>query len=544
MKTSNLQPESFLARPQHIERSQSQIFDLAVVGGGITGAGVAREAAMRGLSVCLIEQADFGEGTSSRSSKLAHGGLRYLENFEFDLVSEALRERQHLLHMAPHMVKPLRFLMPLYKGDRVGPLKMRAGMILYDLLSAFKSPKFHEGVSKAEIVKCYPTLKSEGLKSGFLYSDALMDDDRLVHETLRSAVEEGAVVMSYVSAQKFQQNSNGVCELICKDRLSDLDLNVRAEHVVSCTGPWTDLFAKKVSSDWSNRMRPSKGIHITLPKNILKLDSAVVMAADKDKRILFCIPREGFDIVGTTDTDFVSEPGQVSSTKEDVAYILNILKEYYPGLSIGFGDILFSYSGVRPLVNDGSADESKVSRSHWVQTDADKRVTYISGGKYTTYLAMAEDALKSALKSSKKLKQKIKKINTRRPFVELNSPDNIQLAQEKLLSMTGLAWSEQDVLEFVNRHGALSVEFVKAWPSSSPHVLEALVAIHYYFCGSLKDFYFRRVPYLLKGLPYAEQTYTDVFEVFKAELGWSKQELTNQVESLNQAVKFETEWRS
>jgi len=533
---------SFIHRKEHISQMLDKTFDLVVVGGGITGAGVVRDAAMRGLSVCLIEQADFGEGTSSRSSKLAHGGLRYLENFEFDLVSEALHERQNLLEMAPHMVKPLRFLMPLYKGDRVGPFKMKLGMIFYDLLSSFKTPKFHESISKKEIQKRYPEIKNEGLKSGFLYSDALMDDDRLVYETLSSAVKHGAVVASYVSAQSYRVE-DGQSVVKCKDEMNGDSFEIKAAHTASCVGPWTDVFAKKVSKDWKPRMRPSKGIHITLPKEILKLDSAVVMAADKDKRILFCIPRDGFDIVGTTDTDFEDDPERVNSQKEDVDYVLNILKEYYPGVSISQKDVLFSYSGVRPLVNDGSEDESKVSRSHWVQTDIENKVTYISGGKYTTYLAMAEHCVKDILKHSLALKKKSTKVNTRVPFDLINSKENMPFAKVRLKESGFVSWSDAEIEIFVERHGALGFSFAQKWQKRSLFELEALVAIHHYFCGSLKDFYFRRVPYLLQGMAFAEKTYEEVFGIFKTELSWSDSDLEQRKKDLQTAIDFETSWR-
>jgi glycerol-3-phosphate dehydrogenase len=534
---------SFTKRNAHISQMKDKVFDLVVVGGGITGAGVVRDAAMRGLSVCLIDRGDFGEGTSSRSSKLAHGGLRYLENFEFDLVSEALHERQNLLQMAPHMVKPLRFLMPLYKGDRVGPLKMKAGMILYDLLSSFRTPKFHESISGRKIKERYPKIKSEGLRSGFLYSDALMDDDRLVYETLSSATKYGAVVASYVSAEDYKVE-DGISVLTCKDKFSGDTFKIKGLHTASCVGPWTDLFAKKVSPDWKDRMRPSKGIHITLPKDILKLDTAVVMASDKEKRILFCIPREDFDIIGTTDTDFGKDPSKVRSQIEDVDYVINILKEYYPKVNITYKDILFSYSGVRPLVNDGSEDESKVSRSHWIQTDKENKVTYISGGKYTTYLAMAEHCVKDILKNSPLLKKKSHKANTRVPFVELNSIENMEFAKIRIKESGLVEWTQDAINCFVDRHGALAFSHAQKWPSKSVYELEALIAIHYYFCGSLKDFYFRRVPYLLQGLDFAEKTYDEVFQVFMRELGWSDQNLDKNKNELQAAIEFETGWRN
>ncbi|MGH1467948.1 MAG: FAD-dependent oxidoreductase [Bdellovibrionales bacterium] len=534
---------SFLNRPKHLKASKGKTFDLLVVGGGITGAGVARDAAMRGLSVCLVERGDFGEGTSSRSSKLAHGGLRYLENLEFDLVSEALHERQNLLSMASHMVKPLRFLMPIYKEDRVSPLKMKMGMLLYDVLAAFNVPKFHESVSARKIKEDYPNIKSDNLRSGFLYSDALMDDDRLVHETLRSAVKEGAVVLNYVEGGDYEVNKNGECSLTCEDKLTGEKFRVLARHTVSSVGPWTDQFAAQVNNEWEPRMRPSKGVHITLPKDKLNLKTAVVMAADKQNRILFCIPREGFDIVGTTDTDFVEDPSLVRAEKKDVDYILNILKEYYPNTSVGYEDILFTYAGVRPLVNDGSESESKVSRSHWIKTYTEDKVTYISGGKYTTFLAMAEDCVDKVVQATSLGKKANKKSDSRKVLVELNTEENNALALKRFVKSELIDWPEDVRVSFVKRHGAQAVSFIKEWPGLRVEELEAKIAIHYYFCAALKDFYFRRVPYLLKGVSCLKDTLSTVGAVFEEDLGLNDEQFSAQLESLEKAVNFEEFWR-
>jgi glycerol-3-phosphate dehydrogenase len=533
---------SFQDRPKHIQKSKGHKFDLTVVGGGITGAGVARDAAMRGLSVCLIERGDFAEGTSSRSSKLAHGGLRYLENLEFDLVSEALHERQNLLRMAPHMVKPLRFLMPIYQGDRVSPFKMKLGMILYDLLAAFNTPRFHESLSSSQIQERYPKLKSEGLRSGFLYSDALMDDDRLVFETLRSAVDHGAVVMNYVEAVSYGYDEEGAV-ITCKDKITGDDFHIESRHTVSCVGPWTDQFAEIVDSKWSKRTRPSKGVHITIPKDKLNLDSAVVMAADKQKRILFCIPREGFDVIGTTDTDFIEDPSSVRTEKKDVDYIIKVLKEYYPDVEIKYEDVLFSYAGVRPLIDDGSASESKVSRSHWIKTDLEKKVTYISGGKYTTYLAMAEDCVDQVMQSTELGSQGRKKVNTRDHFVEFNSAENNTLARKKILENKSINWSESERLSFIERHGAQAVDFLRRYPGLSSIEVEAHVAIDFYFCANLNDFFNRRVPDLLRGEEAVKKNLDKVSDVFKIKLFLSEEDITDQKNKLQKTIDFESAWR-
>lgn len=523
---------SFINRQENIDKIKSNLFDIAVVGGGITGAGVAREAALRGLKVCVLEQSDFASGTSSRSSKLAHGGLRYLENLEFDLVAEALNERQHLLEMASHMVHPLPFLIPMYKGDRVSWIKMKCGMILYDVLVGLKAPKLHRSVSKAEILQDYPSIKSEGLIGGFLYYDALMDDDRLVLETLRSAGENGVESVSYVKVKGFDFTENKT-QLDCVDALSNVEFKVQAKHVVSCVGPWTDDLANMVTKSWTNRMRPSKGVHLCIPKNILNLKTALVMAADKSSRILFCIPRDDFDIIGTTDTDYKDNPENVSATVEDIEYIIKVLKDYYPDVKLTEEDVISTYAGVRPLVNDGSENESKVSRSHWINTDTKNRVTYISGGKYTTYLAMAKDTVDDAIKNNKQLKNASPCSDTirRKPFVLENNYRNDALAHKKIEDFN-LKWTQEEKEEFVKKHGAQAIKFLKNYlPHKSYIEFEALISIHEYFCGSIEDLYKRRTSWFLGGRYLSKTDLQLVAEVFKEELALPNAEIDQQIKN-------------
>ena len=526
---------SFINRQENIDEIKSNFFDLAVVGGGITGAGVAREAALRGLKVCVLEQNDFSSGTSSRSSKLAHGGLRYLENLEFDLVAEALTERQHLLEMASHMVHPLPFLIPMYKEDRVSWLKMKCGMILYDLLVGLKAPKLHRSVSKKEILQDYPDIKSEGLIGGFLYYDALMDDDRLVLETLRSASGNGVKAVSYVRVQDFKFSENKTT-LNCVDAFSKDEFNVQAKHVVSCVGPWTDDLAKMVTSSWRNRMRPSKGVHLCIPKNKLNLKTALVMAADKSSRILFCIPRDTFDIIGTTDTDYKDDPENVSANTGDVRYILKVLKEYYPDVELTENDVISTYAGVRPLVNDGSENESKVSRSHWIDTDTKNNVTYVSGGKYTTYLAMAKDTVDHAIKNNKELAKArhCSEIKRRRPFVIENNDRNDAYAYKKIEDFN-LTWDKEEKLEFVKKHGAQSIKFLRNYlPHKSYIEFEALVSIHEYSCGTIEDLYKRRTSWFLGGKYLSKQELQLVAQVFKDELALTTEEIDQQIKNTSQ----------
>jgi len=531
-----MQKFSFIDRKKGLNSLSETEYDLAVVGGGITGAGVAREAALRGLKVCVLEKSDFSSGASSKSSKLAHGGLRYLENLEFDLVSEALNERQHLLRMAPHMVKPLPFLVPIYKGDRVGWLKMKAGMILYDLLSAFRAPKLHKSLSSKEIKKLNPALKDEDLKGGFVYYDAYMDDDRLVLETLRS-VSKKVDAISYCEVKSFKESDDGVL-LNCFDSLSESEIEVKAKHVISCVGPWTDSLGALTGDKWTKKMRPSKGIHLCIDKSVLNLETALVMAADKSKRILFCIPRKDFDIIGTTDTDYKNDLDSVVSTKDDIEYVKKVLLDYFPDTPLKDQNIYATYAGVRPLIHDGSKNESKVSRNHRVFTLNDKPITFISGGKYTTYLSMAIHAVEEVLKKNKNLKENfvINEDKRREPFVRVNTEKNETLALEKINQLK-LGWKKTEVEDFVEKHGAQAYAFIRDNSGKSFLELYAYVAIHYYSCGSLSDFYHRRTSWPFSQKYLSEKNIIEVANEFKKELSWSEDFLNKELEQLQQSLR-------
>lgn len=398
---------SFNERLKNINDMASCDFDLCIIGGGITGAGTARDAASRGMKVCLIEQNDFASGTSSRSSKLIHGGIRYLENLEFGLVFEALNERHILFDIAPHLVHPLSFVLPVYKGGRVGMFKMGLGMWLYDTLALLHTPKFHERLSANGTMNKVPQLREDGLLGSYMYSDAYMDDDRLVIETLRSAHRYGGKLANYIKAGHGIFDEGGRLKALeAEDKISGKKVTIKAKHFVSTVGPWTDQFAESLF-EWKKILRPSKGIHLTLSRERLPLQEAVVMATDKDSRIIFGIPRHDMVIVGTTDTDFKESPETVHSTKDDVSYLLRIVDGYFPEAKITEGDIIASYSGVRPLVADGSSTESKTSREH-VILHTQRNVTFVAGGKYTTYRRMARDIVEVVLKEEFSLEERVK----------------------------------------------------------------------------------------------------------------------------------------
>ncbi len=520
---------SAIERDLYVDEMSDEVFDLVIVGGGINGAGVARDACSRGMKVALVEARDFAEGTSSRSSKLIHGGIRYLENMEFKLVFEALNERTKLFEIAPHLSHHLRFMIPLFKDSRVGMLKMWAGMVLYDLLALFQAPELHEMLNVKETLGHVPSLKKNGLKGSFLYSDGYMDDDRLVHETLRSAHEMGLKCANYVEAVRPVFNKGGKIEsLECRDTISNQNFKIRGKHFVSTVGPWTDLFGEKVFNDWKSILRPTKGVHITLNKNRLPLEHAVVMGAQASDRIVFAIPRHEMIIIGTTDTDFHGDPAGVRVEQQDIDYLLQITKEYFPEAAITEDDILASYAGVRPLVKDGSSSEGKTSREHTI-IDDERGMTFVAGGKYTTYRLMSEQVVDHCLKFFSADEQI--KYSSSHTEVPLN-PKVSQEAWNQAMSQIW-TWSKKlgrplaDCQKLAERHGMEAKQFLfdEASMELSYIQLEAKIAIENTMCLHLIDFFTRRVPLYLACQDHGLSVLDEVGDVFQSLLGWDDRQL-------------------
>ena len=528
---------SYKTRLTNLQRLESEQFDLLILGGGITGAGVARDAAARGLKVGLIESHDFAFGTSSRSSKLIHGGIRYLENQEFHLVFEALNERTKLFHMAPHLVHPLRFMIPLFSDSRVGMFKMGLGMWLYDALSLFQTPEMHERLSSIETLDRMPIVKGKELEGSFIYSDAYMDDDRLVHETLRSANEHGAVSVNYVTADKSEFGEDGQIKAIfATDKIGNKKIKISAKHVICSVGPWTDVVGQSVVDDWKEILRPTKGIHLTLAKDRLPLTSAVVMAAQESSRIVFAIPRHEMVIIGTTDTDFKGNPTDAIVTPEDVEYLLNITNQYFPGAKLKASDIISSYVGVRPLVKDDASSEGKTSREHTIISDA-RGFTFVAGGKYTTYRLMAEQIVDRALKSFPfDVKASLKRCQTNEPLNAYTSPD--AYADAKNAAQTTL---QKQLAERYGKENLVILE--KYGYTDRIWCLEAYQAIHTTMCLNLIDFYTRRVPLFLAEKDHGLKFLDEVAEVFKTQLNLSDEAISKQKQDLKDYIATELNWK-
>lgn len=432
--------------------------DVLVIGGGITGAGIARDAARRGLSVALVDMNDLAFGTSSRSSKLIHGGLRYLEHYEFSLVFESVSERRILQDIAPHLVNPLGFLFPVYKGARRQLWIINAGMWLYDGLSLFRSPKIHKNLKPREVAELEPALKQERLKGAPLYYDCSTDDARLTLETALDAAEHGAVIATWAKVQGFLKTESGrVRGVVVSDELGGEQREVEARTIVNATGPWTDqTIAMSQALASGSILRPTKGIHVVVEHAKLPLSNAVVCFHPSDERVLFAIPWGDRTYLGTTDTDFEGDAAAVAATLEDVDYLIDASNCYFPDHQLCREDVIATWAGIRPLMapQEGGGDlkESSVSREHQILIGQDGLIT-IAGGKLTTYRRMAGEVVDTA----------VRLLELERGPLDLRAPDT---GKQPLLGAVG--WPEDD------DHAKVADEVAKA---GHPRVPED-VALH------------------------------------------------------------------
>ncbi len=372
----------------------AQPFDILIIGGGITGAGAARDAALRGYRVALIDKKDFAAGTSSKSTKLVHGGLRYLEHFEFGLVFEALQERRTLLNNAPHLVRPQPLLFPIYKKSENNFLKMSAGMWLYDSLALFRNVRPHRMMLGRTLKKENPGLRADNLTGAAHFYDAQTHDARLTLANAQQAHEQGAVLLTYVSLQGFLKDDAGkIVGATVRDELEGTDHTIHARLIINCTGPWTDKVIQMADPTIPPRLAPSKGVHLVFPKEKLPLKDGLMVAAPQDGRPVFIIPWQYGTIIGTTDTFYDGSLDDVAVTEEDVDYLVAVANHAFPKANLTRDDVQSSWAGLRPLIKDpGAQNEGATSREHDIW-EAPQGLVSIAGGKLTTYRVMGKQVI-------------------------------------------------------------------------------------------------------------------------------------------------------
>ena len=362
--------------------------DLLVIGGGITGAGIALEAARRGVAVLLVEARDFASGTSSRSSKLVHGGLRYLASGRIGLTRESVRERRQLLHDAPGLVEPLRFLMGHYRGHPPGPRKLAAGLALYDFFNGARTRHFH---AAADMAQWAPCLQRPGLLGGSSHLEATTDDARLVMRVLHEACHHGARIANHVAATEVLREQGRVCGARLQPVGGGAVHAVQARCVINATGTWADTLRGQLGE--APRLRPLRGSHLLLPLWRLPVAQAITLLHPRDRRPVFAFPWEGMALVGTTDLDHTPPlSAEPAITAAEAAYLMEALHFAFPSLQLTLADVVSTYAGVRPVVAGGAADPSREARDHVVLHE--QGLVTVTGGKLTTFRAIALDALR------------------------------------------------------------------------------------------------------------------------------------------------------
>ena len=539
-------------RAQSLRRLETETFDVVVIGAGITGAGVALDAASRGLRTALVERDDFASGTSSKSSKLVHGGLRYLQQGEVRLVYEALAERQRLRHNAPHLVHLLPFLIPVFSKDGVIPKPLAralgSAMWTYDLTGGARIGKLHKRISADEAHAHMPTLPRDRLAASYLYYDAEADDARLTLTVARTAAMHfGAAVANGCGVVGIDKDERGQANAV-RVRADGREITVRTGAVVNAAGVWSDDVRALDEGTHPHSIRPAKGIHLTVPWRLVRNDIAVVVPVPKDKRSMFVVRWGDLAYIGTTDTDYDGPMDDPEVTPDDVAYVLDALR-FSCTSNIGPDDVTGSWAGLRPLVRDASSDRTAdLSRRHKVSRSA-SGVISITGGKLTTYRRMAADTvdavvddLGAALPTGVARRSRTKKLRLH----GAEGYDDVRSGADRLSStLDGAAVQHllgrygtdtRTLLAMVEREPALGEVLVPGLPYRK---VEAVFAARYEMARSVDDVLSRRTRARLLGRDDSIRAAESVAALIAEDLGLDADARRAQVEQYQTAVDAE-----
>ncbi|MBC8045904.1 MAG: glycerol-3-phosphate dehydrogenase/oxidase [Fimbriimonadaceae bacterium] len=367
-------------------------FDLIIIGGGITGAGIALDAASRDMQVLLLEKYDFASGTSSKSTKLIHGGLRYLKQLEFALVRQVGMERGIIHQLAPHLVEPINMLLPIYKNGSLGRTTTSLALWVYDFLAKVKKQDAYRMLGKLQIQNFEPLLKTNGLIGGAVYKEYRTDDARLTIEILKTAAEYGATCLNYAKVENFLFEENKIAGVKLHDLITNTSHDVYAKKIINAAGPWVDEVRRSDNPPEEKTLHLTKGIHIVVNKTRLHVQHAVYFDVESDKRMIFVIPRNEIVYIGTTDTNYSGDKDDIAVTKEDVNYLLHAVNKMFPSVQLQKTDIISSWAGLRPLIHEHGKSPSELSRKDEIFI-SDRGLISIAGGKLTGYRKMAEKAV-------------------------------------------------------------------------------------------------------------------------------------------------------
>jgi glycerol kinase len=543
---------SVLDRTIQIEKLQTQKFDLAIIGGGVTGAGIALDAASRGLKVCLIEKNDFASGTSNKSTKLIHGGLRYLKQMEIGLVRESGSERAIVHKLAPHLVIPEKMLLPLVEGGTYGKMMTSIGLKVYDYLADVKGDDRRRMLNKEETLCKEPLLDNSAVLGGGLYAEYRTDDARLTIEILKKATLFGATVINYCEMESFNYKDNSKIEsLNCIDYNTGTLFNITATSYVSAAGPWVDLLRKKDHSMDHKYLHLTKGIHIVFPSEKLPIKQPLYFDV-ADGRMIFAIPRGRVTYVGTTDTNYVGSLNRIVATQDDASYLLEAVNVTFPSLNLVLDDIESNWAGVRPLIHEEDKDPSELSRKDELFI-SDSGLISIAGGKLTGYRKMAHRVIDAVLKTmNESHKAKLKKsftetISLVSPILKSTSEVNTYTASiEKKMTQFGItdpyqAWY---LCTTYGKQSDIIIEKSKGFKNKD--VLERLIRAEFWYCihfemtNSLADFFVRRTGRLYFNINSIQKYKYLVLKDCIQYLDWEEQRVKEEKAALEMLLKDAT----
>ena len=541
MFLSNLNPEQ---RESALTSLGSESFDVLVIGGGVNGVGAALDAATRGLKVALIESQDIAAGTSSRSSKLIHGGLRYLEQYDFKLVREALHERELLVStLCPHLVKPVGFLFPLTEKFKERTY-VGAGLALYDALRGFqRALPWHKHLSQKQINEIAPSLRPDIILGAIKYFDAQVDDARHTLSVARTAARHGAVIATRVSAESLIREGKSVTGVVAKDLVSGKTISIKAAVTVMCAGIWSDELHSKFDLKAGYDVTMSKGVHIVLPGSAIKSDAGIILKTPVS--VLFIIPWADKWIVGTTDTPYTGDRTEPFANREDVQYIVDQANRVLTP-QVNVDEIIGVYAGLRPLVsNNKNSLTTKLSREHTVDRPAPGFVS-IAGGKYTTYRIMGRDVIDLAVNELRKLTSE--SVTDKLPLVGADGYFALVQQVDRIALESGL--SVETVTHLLNRYGSMIseiLELVKETPSLSKRLsadLPYIKAEIYYAAShegarSVDDVISRRTRIAFEAHNYGVELTESIAEIIAPVLGWSTKERKASVAAYESLVERE-----
>ncbi|RJE71562.1 glycerol-3-phosphate dehydrogenase/oxidase [Reichenbachiella sp. MSK19-1] len=529
-------------RHETVSALENEYFDLVIVGGGITGAGIALDAVTRGLKVALVEKNDFASGTSSKSTKLIHGGLRYLKQFEFGLVREVGKERAILHKLATHLVRPEKMLLPLTKDGNYGKIIASVGLMVYDVLADVEKADQRKMLSAADTKVLEPLLANNNIEGGGLYSEYQTDDFRLVIELLKAAQSEGAKVINYTACTRFIQKAGVIAGVEVKDELLDTEYKIYADYVINAAGPWSDDIRKYQEEVTGKKLHLTKGVHLVLPYEKFPIQQSLYFDVP-DGRMIFAIPRKDITYLGTTDTFYDQDLKDLRTTMDDVHYLLDSANSYFPALGLKTEDVISSWVGVRPLIAEEGKSASEISRKDEIFISEQGLIT-IAGGKLTGYRKMAKRAVETLLdRRHDDTGKKIPKCKTKKyklPGNGFKSPKAIT-KYKKSLAKTNSHLSKIEISYLVDLYGTQTDAIIEATHNGT-NIIEAEVA----FCITnewvyhLADFYIYRTGRLFFDLESVRSSHLIVADQMQNLLGWSDSQKEQEVLVLNQKIKEAT----